>query len=59
MNNFQHGYDSAVRGPNTLNCHFTLFHSHEAMKEWERGNALGKRHIEMARAKRKKEPTDA
>jgi ribosome modulation factor len=38
---YQYGYDAGVNGPNTTNCHFSLFHSPDMTKAWERGNAVG------------------
>lgn len=37
------GYDAAISGPNTTNCHFTLFATPELKDAWERGNAKGKK----------------
>lgn len=34
---YRMGRDCAKNGPNETNCHFSLFSSHEKMKEWERG----------------------
>lgn len=39
------GYDAAVSGPNTTNCHFTIFASPALTKAWERGNELGKKRV--------------
>ena len=35
------GYDSAVNGANTVNCHFSLFNSPTMTAAWERGNKRG------------------
>ena len=36
------GYDAGRHGPNTLNCHFSIFSTPEFTRAWERGNAAGK-----------------
>ncbi|MDP2620873.1 MAG: hypothetical protein Q8P46_11985 [Hyphomicrobiales bacterium] len=36
------GWDSAVEGPNTLNCHFSHFRSERSTKAWEAGHDAGK-----------------
>lgn len=35
------GWDAAVNGPTTENCHFSLFNTPENTREWERGNKAG------------------
>lgn len=35
------GYDAGINGPNTTNCHFSLFRRPELTKAWERGKARG------------------
>jgi hypothetical protein len=37
------GYDAAVNGSNTTNCHFSHFGTPERTAAWERGNERGKR----------------
>lgn len=37
---YQMGRDYILNGPNTTNCHFSLFSSTEGMKEWERGKEI-------------------
>jgi len=34
---YKMGYDSVINKPNTKNCHFSLFSTHEKMKRWEKG----------------------
>ena len=50
---YDHGYDAAVNGANTVNCHFSIFNSRENTKEWERGNADAKRVLQRERGKRR------
>jgi len=40
---YQAGYDAAINGPNTTNCHFSLFSTPEKTKEWERGKKDGEK----------------
>ena len=30
-----------LKGPNTTNCHFSIFSTHEKTKAWEKGKAKG------------------
>jgi len=39
---FDMGYDAAVKGADTTNCHFTLFASKTLMEAWTAGNRAGK-----------------
>jgi hypothetical protein len=36
------GYDAGRDGPNTTNCHYSLFSSPERTRAWERGFEDGK-----------------
>lgn len=38
---YKMGYDCALNGPNTTNCHLSLFSVRELTQEWERGKADG------------------
>ncbi len=40
---YKMGVDRALNGANTTNCHWSLFSSPERTKEWERGEADGKK----------------
>ena len=40
---FKAGYDCAVHGANTSNCHLSLFATPELTKEWERGKQEGEK----------------
>jgi phosphoribosyl-AMP cyclohydrolase len=35
------GFDCGRHGPNTTNCHFSIFASRELTDAWERGHAAG------------------
>jgi hypothetical protein len=37
------GYDAGKNGPNTTNCHFSIFSAPEKTKAWEQGKADGDR----------------
>lgn len=47
------GYDAGTKGPNTTNCHFSLFATPECTRAWERGKAKADRE----RAQPPKEPS--
>lgn len=36
---YKAGYDAGMNGPNTTNCHFSIFTTDRNTKEWERGKA--------------------
>ena len=36
------GWDAAVEGANTTNCHYSHFRCERSMKVWEAGHAAGK-----------------
>lgn len=42
-NAYEAGFDAGNTAPNDSNCHFGWFSSPERQREWERGNADGKR----------------
>ena len=35
------GFDCGLNGPNTDNCHFSIFSSPENPKKWEQGKRAG------------------
>lgn len=39
------GYDAAINGPDSENCHFGIFSTPEKTKEWERGKKDGEKII--------------
>ena len=42
-NSYDAGYDAAISGANTLNCHFRWFSTVKNKDEWERGNNEAKK----------------
>ena len=38
---YKAGFDSGLNGPNTTNCHFSLFATKEKTARWEAGQADG------------------
>lgn len=38
---YKMGFDCAVNGSNTINCHFSLFSARENTKAWEEGKRDG------------------
>jgi ribosome modulation factor len=40
---YEAGYDAAINGASASNCHYAIFCSPDRTREWERGNAAGKR----------------
>ena len=38
---YDSGYDAGLKGPNTTNCHFSIFSTHEKTKAWKKGKAKG------------------
>jgi len=52
---YKQGFDCAVNGANTTNCHFTLFSTAENTREWERGKSDGEK--EKALANKRIKPT--
>jgi len=41
MEPYDAGKDCAMNGPDTANCHFSLFSTPERMAEWEAGKRAG------------------
>ena len=48
---YKMGYDSAINGANTTNCHFGLFATREQTSEWERGRRDGEGQVQRKVAK--------
>jgi len=49
---YRNGYDAGLNGPNEENCHFSNFATPEQTRDWEQGQAAGKK--EKARGKERK-----
>jgi hypothetical protein len=43
---FDGGYACGLHGPNTVNCHFSLFDSRDLMRAWEAGRRVGERELQ-------------
>jgi hypothetical protein len=46
---YKMGFDCAINGANTTNCHFAIFSCVENTREWERGNRDGEKSKERGR----------
>lgn len=44
---YELGYDCAVNGANTTNCHFSIFSSPDRTKAWEDGKKVGEQEGEI------------
>lgn len=42
LTSYEAGFDSGLNGPNTVNCHFSIFNTPENTKKWQRGAVDGK-----------------
>lgn len=40
---YEQGYNAAIEGTNTTNCHFTLFATKSLMEAWTAGNRAGEK----------------
>ncbi len=40
---YLNGHDAGLNGPNTTNSHFSFFATKEQTRDWEAGNAAGKK----------------
>jgi hypothetical protein len=40
---YLHGFDCGKNGPNTTNCHFSIFGTKEGTSQWEKGKADGEK----------------
>lgn len=47
---YMNGYDAGLNGPTKENCHYSFFGTKEQTRDWEAGNAAGKK----AKANQKK-----
>lgn len=54
---FEAGYDAAVHGSNTINCHFRHFRSPELTRAWEKGRDAGNHERKLYEDSKRKPPS--